>query len=89
MMASATAREALDFALDFLPSTERFLRLQRDDGEGQLAAIAEPMHDDDAEVSRFLVEHAFAALTRASPSKPPRRPAPLCPPQCPLHACQE
>ena len=65
MMASATAREALDFALDFLPSTERFLRLQRDDGEGQLAAIAEPMHDDDAEVSRFLVEHAFAALTRA------------------------
>ena len=22
------------------------------------------MHDDDAEVSRFLVEHAFAALTR-------------------------
>ena len=65
MMASAGPREALELAIDFLPSTERFLRLQRELDGAQLSAVAEPVYDEDEDVRRFLVEHAFAALTRA------------------------
>ncbi|TXC66876.1 AraC family transcriptional regulator [Piscinibacter aquaticus] len=64
MMASGTPREALDLALDFLPPSERFLHLQKQTEGNEYSAVAEPVHDDDAEVSHFLVEHAFAALTR-------------------------
>lgn len=66
MMASSTPREALDLALDFLPPSERFLHVQKQAAGSEFAAIAEPVHDDDAEVADFLVEHAFAALTRVS-----------------------
>lgn len=66
MMASATPREALELALDFLPPSERFLHLRRQTAGDELCALAEPVHEDEAEVAHFLVEHAFAALVRAS-----------------------
>lgn len=65
MMASAGLHEALALALDFMPSTERFLRLRRHEENGHLAAVAEPVYEKDDEVARFLVEHSFAALARA------------------------
>lgn len=64
MMASATPREALEFAVDFLPSTERFLRLRHDSGPVEFVAVAEPEFDDD-ETGDVLVQFAFAALARA------------------------
>lgn len=65
MMAAAGPREALDLAVDFLPPSERFLRLQKQASGNLFSAVAEPVHEDDAEISHFLVEHAFASLARA------------------------
>lgn len=65
MMASGTPREMLEFAVDFLPSTDRFLRLRHDSGPDEFIALAEPEFDDD-EVGDVLVQFAFAALARAA-----------------------
>ncbi len=64
MMAAANPREALDFAVDFLPPSDRFLRLHKQVAGSEFSAVAEPVHEGDDEIAHFLVEHAFAALTR-------------------------
>jgi len=64
MMAAANPREALDFAIDFLPPSDRFLHLQKQVAGHEFSALAEPAHEDEPEIGHFLVEHVFAALAR-------------------------
>lgn len=63
MMASHDSHEMLELAIGYLPSTDRFLSLQREpDGEA-FTIVAEPRFDD-PEIASFLVENTFASLVR-------------------------
>lgn len=63
LMASASLREMLEFAVDFLPSTKRMLDVRWEVQDGQFIATAEPIYDE-PEITAFLVENAFASIVR-------------------------
>lgn len=65
MLASATPREVLEFAVDFVPAADRFLRLRHDSGPNELVIVAEPEFEAD-EVTDVLVQFTFAAMVRAT-----------------------
>lgn len=63
MMAARDSLEMLEFAIDYLPSTDRFLVLRRDGSDGEFAVVAEPRFAE-PDVAAFLIENTFASLTR-------------------------
>lgn len=65
MMASQDANEMLEFAIGYLPSTDRFVVLQREDDAERCSIRAEPRFDD-PEINAFLVENTFASLVRVA-----------------------
>lgn len=66
MMACGTVGEMLEFALDFQPSAKRLLALRCERQDDTLIITAETLHDDEAEITAFLIHHAFGALSRAA-----------------------
>ncbi len=61
LMASAKSRAVLEFAIDFLPSTGRFLRMHGQDDGWQFSVVADALFDE-PEVYSFLVDATFASL---------------------------
>lgn len=61
LMASARSRAVLDFAIDFLPSTGRFLRIHGQDDGWQFSLVADALYDE-PDVYSFLVDMTFASL---------------------------
>lgn len=63
MLAASDALEMLELAVDYLPSTDRFLALRSEVTAGEFAIVAEPRFAD-PDVSAFLIENTFASLAR-------------------------
>lgn len=63
MMASRDTHEMLELAIDYLPSTDRFLSFEREPGDEAFGIVVEPRFDD-PDVSAFLVDNTFASLVR-------------------------
>jgi len=61
LMASAKSRAVLEFAIDFLPSTGRFLCIRGED-DGRLFSVVADARFDDPDVYAFLVDATFASL---------------------------
>jgi len=61
LMASAKSRAVLEFAVDFLPSTGRFLRLHGLENALEFSVVADARFDD-SDVYAFLVDATFASL---------------------------
>jgi len=61
LMASAKSRAVLEFAIDFLPSTGRFLCIHGQDDGRQFSVVADARFDD-PDVYAFLVDATFASL---------------------------
>jgi len=61
LMASSKSRAVLEFAIDFLPSTGRFLCIHGQDDGRQFSVVADPRFDD-PDVYAFLVDATFASL---------------------------
>ena len=63
LMASSKSRAVLEFAIDFLPSTGRFLCIHGQDDGRQFSVVADARFDD-ADVYAFLVDATFASLMK-------------------------
>lgn len=63
LLAAADSRAMLDLAVEFLPSTGRFLRIHGEDSADAYAVVIDPRFDDPA-VFAFLVDLTFASLAR-------------------------
>jgi AraC-like DNA-binding protein len=63
MMSSRDSHEMLELAIGYLPATDRFLTLERDDANDMFGIVAEARFDD-PEIEAFLVENTFASLVR-------------------------
>lgn len=63
MMSSRDSHEMLEFAIGYLPATDRFLSLERDGETDSFGIVAQPRFDD-PEIEVFLVENTFASLVR-------------------------
>lgn len=63
MLAASDALEMLELAVDYLPSTDRFLALRSEVTAAEFAIVAEPRFAD-PDVSAFLIENTFASLAQ-------------------------
>ena len=61
MMASAKSRAVLEFAVDFLPSTGRFIHIHGEDDAGQFSIVVDALFDE-PDVFSFLVDVTFGSL---------------------------
>lgn len=61
LMASARSQAVLEFAIDFLPSTGRLLRIHGKDDGWQFSLVADSLYDE-PDVYSFLVDVTFASL---------------------------
>jgi len=61
LMASSKSRAVLEFAIDFLPSTGRFLCIHGQDDGRHFSVVADARFDD-LDVYSFLVDATFASL---------------------------
>lgn len=66
MMATHDSHAMLDLAIGYLPTTDHFLALRRDEADTEHCAILAEPRFDDAEISAFLVENSFASLVRVA-----------------------